>query len=422
MGILDTAQAEVKGGSMVSEQQLERYADVITTIGLKIEAGDWLVIKTSLEQGPLVRIISARAYEMGADNVTVLFYDPETERTRFSHGSSEAWGEICHQADAMNQASAAGASFLRILDEDPELYAGIDPERVAIHNRAFDAARRPTIERIGSHQIAWSIVAAPGRGWAARVFPELDEDGAIERLWEAILRVCRVDQANPVAAWNDHLAMLDARQTFLTERRFDRLRYSGPGTDLTIGLPSDHRWLAGAKGRRGSVPNLPTEEVFTAPHRARVDGVVRATKPLSHLGAMIEDFELRFEAGMVVEAQARSGQSALDQLLATDEGAMRLGEAALVPQSSLVAAENLIWRNGLLDENDACHIAFGRAYPACVADGPAMSADERIAAGLNASDVHVDFVVGSTELDVVGVTADGDEEPLLIKGEWAFDA
>ena len=405
---------------MVSEQQLERYAEVITAVGLRVDSGDWVVIKTSLEQGPLVRAVARRAYEKGADNVTVLWYDPETERARFSHGSPAAWGEICHEADAMNQASASGASILRILDDDPELYAELDPERVAIHSRAFDAARQPTVERIASLQVVWSIVAAPSTGWAQRVFPELDAAQAVERLWDAVLRVCRVDEHDPVAAWERHVAELSARRAYLSDRQFDRLHYLGPGTDLTVGLPRDHRWLAGADGLRGSVPNLPTEEVFTAPHRDRVDGVVRATKPLSYLGSMIEGLELRFEGGAVVEARASAGQLALDQLLETDAGAMRLGEAALVPQSSLVAAQQLIWRNTLFDENDACHVALGRAYPANVAGGTTMSGTERAAAGLNGSDIHVDLVIGSSDLSITGLSADGREEPLLRAGEWAF--
>lgn len=407
---------------MVTEQQLAAYAEVITTVGLHVEPADWLVIKTSIEQGPLVRAISANAYDKGADNVTVLWYHPEAERTRYTHGSADAWGEICHEADAINFASASGASILRILDEDPELYADIDPERVAVHMRAFDAARRPTLERIASHQVVWTIAAAASPGWASRVFPELDVDDAVERLWAAILRTCRVDEPDPMGAWQRHLAELAGRDAHLTERRYERLHFKAPGTDLMVGLPTDHRWLAGAKGLHGSVPNLPTEEVFTAPARLRVDGVVRATKPLSYLGTMIEGLELHFENGRVVETAATSGRGALEQLVAADDGARYLGEVALVPQSSLVAAQGLVWRNTLFDENDASHIALGRAYPATVAGGTTMSAEDRLAAGLNASDIHVDFVIGSDELEVTGTTVDGLEEPLLSAGEWAFTA
>ena len=406
---------------MVSEQLLDQYADVITSVGLRISAGDWLVIKTTIEQGPLVRAVSARAYEKGAHNVTVLWYDPLTERTRYTQGSADAWGEICHEADAMNQATMSGASFLRILDEDPETYAGIDPERVATHYRAFDAARRPATERLGRNEVIWSMVAAPSRGWAKRVFPEVSEHAAVEQLWEAILRVCRIDRDDPVGAWREHLAMLDARRSYPIGRRFDRLHYVGPGTDLTVGLSENHLWIAGARGRRGSVPNLPSEGIFTAPHLGHVDGVVRATKPLSYLGTTIDGLELRFEDGAVVEARAEAGQSSLGQLLGTDDGAVRLGGVALAPQSSLVAADDLVWRNALINENDACHIALGRAYPVCVEGGPAMSAEERLAAGLNASDIRVGFVIGSAGLSVMGIAADGQEEPLLVNGEWAFD-
>lgn len=405
---------------MVTEQQLAAYAEVITTVGLHVEPADWLVIKTSIEQGPLVRAISADAYDKGADNVTVLWYHPEAERTRYTHGSADAWGEICHEADAINFASASGASILRILDEDPQLYADIDPERVAIHRRAFDAARGPTLERMASHQVVWTIAAAASPGWASRIFPELDVDDAVERLWAAILRSCRADVPDPTAAWQRHLAELASRDAHLTERRYDRLHFRAAGTDLIVGLPADHRWVAGAKGLHGSVPNLPTEEVFTAPDRLRVDGVVRATKPLSYLGTMIEGLELHLEQGRVVETAATSGRGALEQLIATDDGARYLGEVALAPQSSLVAAQGLVWRNALFDENDASHITLGRAYAASLAGGTTMSAEDRLRAGLNASEIHVDFVIGSDTLEVTGITADGSEEPLLSAGEWAF--
>ncbi len=245
---------------------------------------------------------------------------------------------------------------------------------------------------------------------------------ADERLWEAILRACRADTPDPVAAWRDHSAELVARRTHLTSRDYVGLRYDGPGTDLRVGLPDGVRWNGGEAGIDGRtfIPNLPTEEVFTVPHRMQVEGRIRATKPLSYFGTLIEGFAFEVAQGEVVAATAESGQETLDRILGTDEGSVRFGEMAMVPQSSAVAAEQLVWNNMLFDENDACHIALGMSYPSCVDGADAMDPDERLAAGLNHSAIHVDFVVGSSDLDVRGVRDDGSEEPIITGGEWGF--
>jgi aminopeptidase len=293
---------------------------------------------------------------------------------------------------------------------------------VAKQARVFGAAARPFMEARSNLRNIWSVAAAAGPTWARRVFPGLDETDATEQLWDAILTVNRVDEPDPILAWEQHVLELERRSAYLNDKRYDRLLYRGPGTDLTLGLPRGHVWKGGSAGERRSIPNIPTEEVFTAPDRMRVDGVVRATKPLSYSGSLIDDFELHFEAGVVTASRAGVGQDVLDRLLTFDQGSVRLGEAALVPQSSLVSQQNLVWRNTLFDENDGCHIALGMAYAVCLDGGPEMNADERTAAGLNQSDTHVDCVIGSPELDIYGITEDGSEEPLLLGGEWAFDA
>jgi aminopeptidase len=403
------------------EQRLARYAQVLVEVGLRLEPGDRLLVKAGIDAAPLVRLVTEAAYGIGAVNVDVLWSDPVTKRARFVNGPDAAIEELPFDAAAYERAGERGDSFLFIATEDPELLADIDPALVARAEQAFAKATAGFRTSMMSLQSIWCIVAAPSPSWAVRVFPDVGVDEAIDRLWEAVFATCRVDADDPVAAWRAHLADLDARCAHLNGRRFDSLRYEGPGTDLSIGLLPGHLWIAGAGGKRGSVPNLPTEEVFTSPDRMRADGVVRATKPLSHFGTMIDDFTLRFENGAVISATAGTGQAALDRILGMDDGAVRLGEAALVPQSSLVAAQQLVWRNTLYDENDASHLALGRAYPICLEGGTAMSPDEQIAAGLNHSDVHVDFVVGSADLDVYGVTADGAEEPLLRRGEWVFE-
>lgn len=404
---------------MVDQQRLQRYADVIIKVGVSLEPGQRLTIRASLGSAGLVRALVRQAYDAGAVNVDVLWNDPEVTRARFTNGPAAAREELPYEVDALSESARRDTGLVWITDDDPELLSDIDPAHVAQHQKHVDVALRGFHERLMRGDFAWTIAAAPGLAWARRVYPELDDDAAVEQLWEAILATCRVSEPDPIAAWDAHLDALDRRRQYLDGRRFDRLHYVGPGTDLVLGLPLGHLWLGGRED--GRVANLPTEEVYTAPHRMRADGVVRATKPLSWFGTMIEGFNLRFEDGAVIEAHAERGQAALDHILATDEGSRRLGEVALVPQSSLVARQGLVWRNTLFDENDACHVALGVGYSTSIPDGASMSVEERVAAGVNHSDTHVDFVVGSPELDILGVTADGNEEPLLIKGEWAFD-
>ena len=406
---------------MTHEHDLERYAEVLVKVGLRTEPGDRLLIKAGLDAAPLVRLVTAHAYRAGAINVDVIWLDEAVKRSRFVDGPDAALDELPLDVVVQSKADERSDSFLYILTEDPDLLADVDPGHVARFQQNFSKALAGVSESMAALRTIWCIVAGPSPAWATNVFPDADVDEAVSLLWEAVFRTCRIDQPDPVAAWNEHLAGLTARCDFLNGRSYDRLRYEGPGTDLVVGLPEGHIWAGGPEGLRSSVPNLPTEEVFTAPHRERADGVIRATKPLSFLGTSIDDFEFQFEDGAVVSVRAGQGQAALDKLVEMDEGASRLGEVALVPQSSLVASQRLIWHNTLFDENDASHIAVGRAYPICIEGGREMALDDLTAAGLNHSNIHVDFVVGSDELNVYGVTKDGAEEPLLVAGEWAFD-
>jgi aminopeptidase len=350
----------------------------------------------------------------------VAWSDGLVDRSRFVHGSEAAAAEVPLHVEVFRRAAARGDSYLNVTTRDPALLTDVDSTPAAGFQRIVSGELLGFTTALMALEFIWCSAAAPSPAWARSVFPGLEESEALDRLWQAVFATCRVDAADPVAAWNDHLADLAARGNYLNAREYDRLRYSGPGTDLTVGLPGGHRWIGGAEGKRGSVPNLPTEEVFTSPDRMRAEGTVRVAKPLSYLGTIIEGIEFRFEAGAVVAATATSGEDALGEMLEMDDGAVRLGEAALVPQSSLVAAQQLVWRNTLYDENDACHLALGRAYPVAVTGGTEMSSDEQVAVGLNHSSIHVDFVVGSAELDVFGIMADGVEETLMVGGEWAF--
>jgi aminopeptidase len=404
---------------MPSTDLLANYADVAVRVGVGLEPGQRLLITSSVAAVEFTRHLVDAAYRSGASNVDVMWNDDHISRSRFEHGPAEAAEVVTTASRAAMASFEAGDQFLYVSANDPDALAGIDPARIAGFQRTNQAAVEPLIRARGSLQRQWSVVAAPNPAWATSVFPAVDEAEAIERLWSAIFRACRVDQGDPVAAWRAHVADLDARSRYLTSRSYTSLRYEGPGTELTLGLPEGTIWIGGNAGS-SFVPNIPTEEVFCGPHRMRGDGVVASTKPLSLFGNLVEDFSFRVADGRIVEATAAKGQAVLDQLLATDEGSVRFGECAMVPMSSAVAAERLVWNNTLYDENDGCHIAVGRAYPINITGGPEMTIDELTEAGLNMSSTHVDFVVGSAQLNVYGVTTDGSQEPIISNGEWGF--
>ena len=323
--------------------------------------------------------------------------------------------------EGMAAAYRNGAARLAITSANPSLLSKEDPEKVSRANRAMSKAYRPALELITRHDINWTIVSAGTPVWAAAMFPELRADEALAKLWNAIFAASRADQADPVAAWKAHDAHLHARANWLNEKRYAALHFKGPGTDLKVGLADDHLWLGGgttAGNGNYCIPNMPTEEVFTTPHKDRVDGTVRSTKPLSHQGTMIEDIAVRFDGGKIVEAHAAKGEIVLQRMIETDEGARRLGEVSLVPNSSPISASGLLFLNTLFDENAACHIALGQAYSTCLKDGDKLTPEQLAAKGANDSLIHVDWMIGSGKMDVDGITADGTAEPVLRRGEW----
>ncbi len=299
-----------------------------------------------------------------------------------------------------------------------------DPAHVAMVQKNSSIYAMPVSRRISNKEVNWSIIAAPSVAWATKVFPDLDGDAAVAALWESIFRICRVDQDDPIGAWQTHIAALKLRREALDAKQYRSLRYRAPGTELELGLPDDHRWMGGESRSKTDtlfVANMPTEEVFTLPHRDRADGLVSSSKPLSYAGTLIEEFSLRFEAGRVVEVKAGKGEATLRKLVETDEGAGRLGEVALVPHGSPISQSGLLFLNTLYDENASSHLAVGRAYRICLEGGAEMSDENFLAAGGNDSLVHVDFMIGSELMDVDGVLDDGRVEPVMRKGEWAFE-
>lgn len=405
-------------------RKLDRLAEVAVRVGLGLAPRQQMIMTVTLDQVPLARRITEHAYKAGASLVTTIFADEECALLRFHHAQDYSFDAApAWLYEGMAQAYRNGAARLAIAGGNPALLAKEDPEKVGRLNRATSKAYRPALELITRQEINWTIVSGATPAWAAAVFPQLPQEEALERLWNAIFTATRIDQADPVRAWKEHDAHLHARAERLNGKRYAALHFRGPGTDLRVGLADQHLWDGGGSVARNGIyciPNMPTEEVFTTPHRARVDGHVTSTKPLSYQGTMIEGISVRFEAGRIVEAHAARGQHILDKMIDTDEGARRLGEVSLVPHSSPIAASGLLFLNTLFDENAACHIALGQAYTMCMKDGEKLSPQELAARGANESLIHVDWMIGSNRIDVDGITAGGDPEPLLRAGEWAW--
>jgi aminopeptidase len=410
------------GATPEFQQNLHRLAEVAVRAGLGLAPGQELVMTATLDAAPLARLITEHAYKAGASLVTTLFADEESALLRFRHGHDASFDAAAAWLyEGMAQAFRNGAARLGITGGDPALLSKENPEKVGRANRAMSKAYRPALELITRHEINWTIVASATPAWAAAVFPDLPKDEALARLWSAIFAASRADQQDPVAAWKEHDANLHARAKWLNEKRYSALHFRGPGTDLRVGLSDGHLWLGGgttAGNGRYCIPNMPTEEVFTTPHKDRVDGKVTSTKPLSYQGTMIEEISVRFEAGRIVEAHAARGNQVLQQMIGTDDGARRLGEVSLVPHSSPIASSGLLFMNTLFDENAACHIALGQAYSACLKDGDTLAPEQLAARGANSSLIHVDWMIGSNRIDVDGISATGDAVPVMRAGEW----
>jgi aminopeptidase len=404
------------------DRYLDRLAEVAVRVGLGIAPGQELVMTATLDAVPLARLITAHAYKAGASLVTPLFTDEELALLRFRYAPDASFDAAPSWLyEGMAQAFRKGSARLAITGNDPSLLSQQDPEKVSRMNRATSKAYRPALELIARHEISWTIVACATPAWAAAVFPNLSRDEGLARLWEAIFAASRADQPDPVAAWKKHDADLHARAERLNEKRYSALHFRGPGTDLSVGLADDHLWLGGgttARNGRYCIPNMPTEEVFTTPHKDRVEGRVTSTKPLSYSGTMIEDISVRFEAGRIVEAHAARGEQVLQRMIETDEGARRLGEVSLVPHSSPIASSGLLFMNTLFDENAACHIALGQAYSTCLKNGDSLTPEQLASRGANESLIHVDWMIGSNHIDVDGISAEGNSTPVMRGGEW----
>jgi aminopeptidase len=413
----------------MDEQRLRAYAELTVRIGLNLQPRQRLLIVgpianggASLEAAPIVRQITAAAYAAGARLVETLWGDEALLAARFAHAPRDSFDEFsAWLPDALANHVRSGHAVLSIYANDPDQLKDAPPELVATVQQATARNVRPFREHISRNQTNWAVVAAPAAAWAARVFPDIEPSQQVAHLWDAISKLCRLDRPDPIVAWETHLAELAERTECLNRKQYSALRYRAPGTDLTIGLPEGHLWVGGSSTSAAGfrfAPNLPTEEVFTMPHKDRVNGTVRSTKPLSYGGNLIEGFSLRFVDGRVVDVQADRGEAVLRTLVAMDPGAARLGELALVPHSSPISQTGRLFYNTLFDENAASHVALGAAYKFTLRGGEAMSEEAFEAAGGNRSAAHVDFMIGSGELDVDGVLPGGAADPVMRRGEW----
>jgi aminopeptidase len=410
--------------SLTFDEKLDRLAEVAVRVGLGLREGQELLLTAPIEALPLVRRITDHAYRAGALLVTTFFSDDPCVLSRFEQApdASFDYAPVWLQ-DGIATAFKNGAARMAIAGTNPALLGGQDPSKVARANVAASKASKPAMELITRHEINWTIVAAATPEWAKLVFPGEPVEQAVAKLWEAIFQASRITGDDPVADWLAHGARLKQRVDMLNTKRFSALHFkSADGTtDLRVGLADEHLWAGGGTTAGNGVycqPNIPTEECFTTPHKDRVDGVVRASKPLSHQGTLIENIECRFEAGKIVKATATAGEDVLNRLISTDEGARRLGEVALVPASSPIAASKILFWSTLFDENAASHIALGQAYSTCLIGGEKMDNVALTALGANSSLIHVDWMIGSAAMDVDGIAADGAGEPLMRAGEW----
>ena len=406
------------------EQKLDRLAEVAVRIGLNLREGQELVLTAPTDALPLVRLITAHAYKAGAKLVTTFYTDDATTLARFQHAPDASFDYAPEWLQAaIATAFKSGAARMAITGANPALLAQQDPAKVSRANIAASKASKPAMELITRHEINWTIVAAATPAWAALVFPNDPPELALGRLWDAIFATSRITSADPVATWQEHGANLKKRVDLLNAKRFHALRFHTPdgATDLTVGLADQHLWAGGGTTAGNGVycqPNIPTEECFTTPHKDRVNGVVTASKPLSHQGTLIENIRCTFKDGKIVKATATKGQEAINKLISTDDGARRLGEVALVPHNSPIAQLGILFWNTLFDENAASHIALGQAYSTCLIGGEKMSNEELSALGANESLIHVDWMIGGPTMNVDGLSTDGSAEPLMRAGDW----
>lgn len=409
---------------MEYQEKLSEYARLIVKTGANVQNDQLVLINCAVENFKFGRMVVNEAYKAGAKDVIVFWNDVKTSRLRYDNVSLEVIGEIPNWlAESRNYYAKKKAAVISIVGNDPEAYKGVDSEKLKTNSKASAKAFEPYYKKMMNSEFQWCVVAVPEGKWAQKVFPELGEQDAIDKLWDAIFKAVRIGQDDAVKAWNDHKTFLAQKCKILNVAHFDALHYRNSiGTDFTVGLQKDHIWEGGGEFTPEQIyffANMPTEEIFTAPDRNRAEGKLVSALPLSYQGNIIEHFSLTFHEGKVIAFEAEKGAEFLKNLIETDEGSRRLGEVALVPYDSPISNTGILFYDTLFDENASCHFALGECYPTNIKDGGKMTKEELIAAGGNQSDTHVDFMIGTKDLSITGITKEGAEICIFKNGNWA---
>lgn len=404
------------------ETSLQKYAELIVKLGVNVQPGQTVLIRAPMERVDLVRKIAAEAYLAGAVHIEYEWHDDELTLARYQNAPAASFEQVPQWVRSKYEALVdEGVAVITISAPNPQLLRDVNRDRVAQDMKTTSEALTRYTTALSGGTLRRTVAAAPTIAWAKEVFPDLSEDDAVQKLWDNIFMATRVNQENPMVAWTHHVSDINRRLGVLHQLNLRSLHFQGPGTELTVELPRNPRWIGGGLNDPSGVfhaPNIPTEEVFTAPQRGGVNGIVRSTKPLNHSGNLIENFTLTFVDGKIVDCTAEHGKEILDKLIATDEGSHYLGEVALVPDDSPISKLNVTFKHTLFDENASCHLAIGTAYPFCIEGGTAMNKAELLEHGLNTSLVHVDFMIGSDALHVQGETVSGEVVPLFKHGNW----
>ncbi|WP_459129182.1 aminopeptidase [Guggenheimella bovis] len=407
---------------MKHQEMLEKYAKLLVNFGLAIKPGDSLVIRFDQEGLPLARLCQRYAYEAGAKDIELKFSDPEMTLNFYNYASPEALEYApSYRVEYMEKMYLDKHHLLSIGTPNPTLLKEVDPKKIATVQRALSVANKPLDKYVMENRVKWLGACNVGKAWAKLVFPDLPEEEAIEKLWEKVFFATRVDLEDPIEAWKEHDRKLKEHENYLNEARFEKLLYKGPGTDLEVYLVEGHAWVGGSSVSPDGelfMANIPTEEVFTMPHRDKVNGTIRATMPLSVRGTVVDGFSFTLKDGKIVDYSAKEGYETLKGLLETDEGALHFGEVALVSHNSPISNTGVLFRNTLFDENASCHFALGAAYGENLPGSTERSDEENLKLGMNDSLIHVDFMVGSKELEVIGVKKNGEQVVLLKDGDW----
>lgn len=407
------------------ERQIDKYVELVIQKGINIQKGQILVISSPVEVYDFTRKLVKQAYELGASEVVVHWNDEVVGKYKYVYGAEDIFDTFPEwQKESMEYYRKKGAAFLSVYATDPDILKEVDKTRVARFQKAKSLALKEYYENVMGNSNQWCVISVPTQAWAKRVFPELSIEVAISEMWKLILKIVRDDKENPILEWENHLNTLKARMDYLNKKRFAKLIYRNSlGTNLEIGLPEGHKWISGGEKSKAGVEfvaNIPTEEIFTMPHREKVNGVVVSSKPLIYGGSVIDKFTLTFKDGEVINYSAEIGEEILGKLLSMDENSKYLGEVALVEYDSPISKSERVFYNTLFDENASCHLAFGGAYPVCLENSEGQSEEELKERGMNNSLTHEDFMIGTEDMEIVGIDSEGRETTIMKNGNFVF--